>query len=223
MSNVFGLFRMCKYPELGRKFLIVFAFIFAAALAGPSLQAQDTLRKGELLRTNERLLSKNGEFYCILQGDGNLCVRDRSDRFIWGTMSQCHEPCALVMQADNHLCIYSGEPACRSFVWGSGSNGKGSTQAHLVMQDDGNLAMYSGDDYIWGSVHHRAHSGNFFSQANRFFGREGKTFIGRDFGKGVSVAARAVAVVFPVTAPVALPLSEAAAGASAAQELANRK
>ena len=92
------------------------------------------------LRSGQELISENGRFKFCVQIDGNLVVYN-GDKPIWAsdTYQKGEAPYTLVMQHDNHLCLYDCNGTC---TWSNGVQGKVSPKTSLIMQDDGNLVVY---------------------------------------------------------------------------------
>jgi Astacin (Peptidase family M12A) len=116
----------------------------------------DRLRSGESLGVNQRLVSPNGRYTLLMQGDGNLVLyNDRidPDAAYWSTdtwnlpVDEC--PITAAMQADVHFVLYDAGRAPR---WASGTWGPGYVDPYLVLQDDGNLVIYHADTSpVWAS------------------------------------------------------------------------
>ncbi|MBK8971216.1 MAG: hypothetical protein IPM37_07520 [Hahellaceae bacterium] len=100
--------------------------------------AKDALLAGERLNANESLISLNGSYRFILQGDGNLVLRNASGSALWASATNGKGGVRLNMQGDGNLVLYT---ASGSAVWSSKTNGKSAIKA--VMQDDGNFVLYT--------------------------------------------------------------------------------
>jgi hypothetical protein len=107
----------------------------------------------QFLSTNDYLVSNNGAFFAIMQGDGNLCVYrgaapDANKGFLWGALprSQPNGSYFTIMQGDGNLCVYKGTGPGdnKGFVWGAIANSQPNQAYFAVMQDDGNLCIYKG-------------------------------------------------------------------------------
>ena len=101
---------------------------------------------GDTLGNEEELRSSNGRFRLRLQEDGNLvlyCGVDDSNP-VWAsrTYNKGRPPYRLVVQADNRLCLYSGDNSC---VWASGTFQAGTGKAWCELLDNGNFVLYDGD------------------------------------------------------------------------------
>ena len=65
------------------------------------------LNNGESLKTNEFLVSSNGEFKLLLQGDGNLvAIKTNGGLPYWSSGTGGTNANKLVMQGDNNLVLY---------------------------------------------------------------------------------------------------------------------
>ncbi|MEA2738499.1 MAG: hypothetical protein QOH05_1806, partial [Acetobacteraceae bacterium] len=115
------------------------------------------LPTNSILGVGDYLVSNNGVFFAIQQGDGNFCVyrgSGPSDNrgFLWGSVQAAgYQPANgdyfVIMQGDGNFCGYKGKgPAGnQGFVWGSVQLGKYKPtdgQYKAVMQDDGNFCIY---------------------------------------------------------------------------------
>lgn len=76
------------------------------------------LATNDYLRTDDYLVSVNGQFCAVMQSDGNLCVYegtpDNLGTFRWGwtDWSRNQDDYFTITQSDGNLCVY----------WGSGPN-----------------------------------------------------------------------------------------------------
>jgi hypothetical protein len=120
------------------------------------------------LTQNQKLVSANGIYHALMQGDGNFVIYIYAeDRAIWstGTHGKGRAPYRLAMQPDGNLVVYgssdqdvtlSGYGVCRAnsaciATWASGPRG-GTAPYTLRMQDDGNLVMYDSTQRpVWAS------------------------------------------------------------------------
>lgn len=102
----------------------------------------DTLGPGAVLRANDSLLSTDGRFRLIMQGDGNLVAYGPTGA-VWDTSTSGAGNWA-VMQGDGNLVVYT---AAGKSLWGSGTDGLGDSS--LVMQSDGNLVIYHAGYPTW--------------------------------------------------------------------------
>ena len=98
----------------------------------------DSLLAGRQLTSDQQLVSTNGSFRFVMQGDGNVVLYSpigalwASWTFVPGT--------TLTMQTDGNLVAYApdGRP-----VWYTATRGSGAVR--LVMQSDGNAVLYRAD------------------------------------------------------------------------------
>lgn len=108
---------------------------------GPPAE-RSRIRKGQLLRLEERLVSENGLFRLTLQSDGNLVLRKdnpltSTSTPVWSSRTDGDRSYGLKMQADGNLVLYDvdGDP-----IWSSDSHGTEGETCHL--QDDGNVVVH---------------------------------------------------------------------------------
>ena len=106
--------------------------------------ANNRLLAGEVLTT--ALVSSNGRFTLVYQGDGNLVLYAGSEP-LWdcGTHGQtCGQ---AILEGDGNIVVYD---ASGRAIWSSDTPGHPRT--HLVLQDDGNLVLYAEDgSALWSS------------------------------------------------------------------------
>lgn len=104
-----------------------------------------TLRAGESLKPGEELLSDNGQYRLVMQGDGNLVLYEPGNSPVWSTdtwrsINPIFRPITAELQNDGNFVLYS---TTRWPAWATGTDGSGAT--NLVMQNDRNAVMYRPD------------------------------------------------------------------------------
>ncbi|WP_239153085.1 NlpC/P60 family protein [Virgisporangium aurantiacum] len=110
----------------------------APASAGPGT---DRLAAGESLGRDQSIISRNGAYRLVMQGDGNL-VEYGPRGPLWATYTNPGSS-RLVNQGDGNLVVY---PDAGGVAWASGTGGGGGT---LVVQDDGNVVLYGRGGPTW--------------------------------------------------------------------------
>lgn len=111
-----------------------------------SASGLDKISIGEVLNTDEYLVSSNGDYRLTLQGDGNLVLRDWQTRdALWSSKSNGDSAVELILQNDGNLVLYT---AGNSPVWASNTVGSGANE--LILNDDGSLVLYQGGSSVWG-------------------------------------------------------------------------
>ncbi len=113
----------------------------------------DTIKAGEQLTVNQSLVSNNGRYTLVMQGDGNL-VGYEPGRAFWDTgtwsLPAQSRPDRVVLQQDSNLVLYTpdGRPQ-----WDTGTWTHNVADCRLVMQDDRNIVIYTPDGTpIWASA-----------------------------------------------------------------------
>lgn len=91
-----------------------------------------TLAGGGALRIGDRLVSPNGEYRLVMQGDRNLVLYGPGGA-LWNRAGGSR----AVMQGDGNFVLYDGGTA----KWSTGT--AGNAGAFLIVQTDGNLVVYS--------------------------------------------------------------------------------
>lgn len=107
--------------------------------AGTAQPSDDRLSPNETLQPGQHIVSRNGQYLFVMQGDGNAVVYGPSGAR-WATGTGYLGAAFIAMQGDGNLVVYSASGAA---AWASGTGGVSGPQ--LLMQDDGNLVMYGGD------------------------------------------------------------------------------
>lgn len=105
---------------------------------GESLVRNDTAGESELL-------SANGTFRFVLQGDGNLVLyRTFDNKALWSSGTAGKAVKNVIMQGDGNLVMYdfSGNA-----LWASNTAGR--PGSFLVDQNDGNVVIYQPNAPIW--------------------------------------------------------------------------
>lgn len=111
----------------------------------PTSSTPNYLAPNQGLSLNSSIVSPNGKYRLIMQGDGNLVLYS-PNRPIWWTGTQNTGANLFIIQADGNMVIYS--PA--RYVWASWTQNRGAKT--LFLQDDGNLVMYDANFRpIWNS------------------------------------------------------------------------
>lgn len=110
--------------------------------------AQDSLLPNQSLQVNDVIVSSDGNFELVMQGDCNLVEYDRSGRALWAsnTVRDASLQCYAIMQSDGNLVIYDQYNRPQ---WTS--NTSGHPGAYVTLQDDANLVVYLGRFPLWAS------------------------------------------------------------------------
>ncbi|MGI5159833.1 hypothetical protein [Microbispora sp. CA-102843] len=116
----------------------------ATAYAGTVDKTDDKLAAGEVLKPNESVKSKDGQYKLIQQAQGNLVLYGPGNKAVWGTPTSGTTAYAT-MQREGNLVIYN---ASNQPLWGT--NTAGHPGAYLKVQNDGNLVIYSAsNEFLW--------------------------------------------------------------------------
>jgi len=111
----------------------------------PASTSPNYLAPNQGLGLNSSIVSPNGKYRLIMQGDGNLVLYS-PNRAIWWTGTQNTGASLFVIQGDGNMVIYSPAKA----VWASWTQNRGAKT--LFLQDDGNLVLYDASFRpIWNS------------------------------------------------------------------------
>lgn len=102
-----------------------------------SAVTSDNLIAGQQLSVGQSLVSADGRYSAVMQGDGNFVVYGPSGAG-WNTGGGSANH--IVMQGDGNLVAYSAT----NFTWSSST--APSSGDRLVIQSDGNLVIYNGSN-----------------------------------------------------------------------------
>lgn len=114
------------------------------------------MNAGDYLHQGDFLVSPNGNFFLLLQSDGNLVeythYQGNADSIVWlsGTAGKATQ-CFAAMQGDGNFVLYKGTPDRNEGpLWSAATN---SGTNFLQLQDDGNLVVYKkGGGAVWSSA-----------------------------------------------------------------------
>lgn len=107
------------------------------------------------LGVNQAVVSPNGRYVTVFQGDGNLVAYDMLGgmKALWSSNTQGRGAGGFAaMQGDGNLVVYD---AGGRALWASGTEGRGVDRGfNLAMQDDGNLVVYDsqGSKALWSTL-----------------------------------------------------------------------
>lgn len=118
--------------------LLAVTSLTAALLPNAQAAAEEfILRSDQVLGPGQRLVSPDGRYVLVMQGDGNLVEYAPGNRAIWATGTNVRDS-VVRMQGDGNLVIIA--PGNRP-VWSTGTNGN--PGATLELQSDANLVVYA--------------------------------------------------------------------------------
>ncbi len=101
----------------------------------PAPASRPVLSPNQWLYHDQKLLSANGQYTLVMQGDGNLVLYGPSG-YTWASWTQNNRYASVVMGGDGNLVIYSASGAP---IWWT--NTQPNAGAWLYMRDDGNLVI----------------------------------------------------------------------------------
>jgi hypothetical protein len=100
-------------------------------------RATNTLVSSQTLNQEEFIVSPNGRYILVMQGDGNLVMYSKG-RALWSSGTNRNNGAYLGIQGDGNMVIYKSDR--RTPIWSTGTVGDASK---LVVQDDGNIVAYN--------------------------------------------------------------------------------
>lgn len=110
-----------------------------------------SLTANQALTVGQSIVSPNGRFDLILQGDGNLVLYGPGAAPLWS--SNTHGQYAVqevIMQGDGNLVMYDNSGHA---LWNSGSARPNAIAPFVQIQDDGNLVIYNTQS-LWSTNTH---------------------------------------------------------------------
>jgi hypothetical protein len=117
-------------------------FLFFNALA----QNTNSLITGEPLKVNTKLISDNGDYYLIVETDGNLCLHGPSGVY-WCASQNSIGGGLLVLQKDGNLVVKNKEGgtnwASKTHPYFDSKFKYGNKPKKLALENDGTLALYN--------------------------------------------------------------------------------
>lgn len=124
-----------------------------------SLVIRGLLRAPAGLARGDSLVSPDGNFRLIHQGDGNVVLYNSLNIPLWATNTGGRATTRLIMQGDGNLVLFNGVQVVRSNTIPTNTSGPGRTNVRLAMQDDGNLVLYSNAGVLWQTRTSRSQNG----------------------------------------------------------------
>jgi hypothetical protein len=112
----------------------------------PFSSTRDILYENQQLNVNESLVSANGRYKLVMQGDGNLVIYNASNTGIWSSGTWGKKIIYAAMQSDGNFVLYDN-----NYVAQFSSNTWNKVGSYMVMQNDGNLVIYQRGVARWGS------------------------------------------------------------------------
>ncbi|XP_053356613.1 B-type lectin plumieribetin-like [Clarias gariepinus] len=105
------------------------------------------LSMDEELRKGDYLLSNNGEYKAVFQGDGNFVVYGWKP--VWASNTAgINDAQRLIMQGDCNLVMYTPQKP----VWASGQTRSKVKTCRLTLGNDGILLIDNDFDEVWKST-----------------------------------------------------------------------
>lgn len=112
-------------------------------VTGGSVQPAGVLSSGQSLTANQSMVSADGRYRLVVQGDGNLVLYS-PNRPIWWTGTNGKPANRLSVQGDGNLVLYGNT----TYYWATWTQNAGNVR--LVVQNDGNLVLYNAQDRaVW--------------------------------------------------------------------------
>ncbi|KAA8580617.1 mannose-specific lectin [Etheostoma spectabile] len=97
------------------------------------------LSKNEQLFKDELLVSNNGKWQAVFQGDGNFVVYGNGSKPVWASSTNGLDRYRVIMQADGNLVMYNTN---NQAVWSTETGIKEECETcRLVLTDDGKLEL----------------------------------------------------------------------------------
>ncbi|XP_030253571.1 lectin-like [Sparus aurata] len=109
--------------------------------------SRNCLSKDNELRKGDFLISNNGDYKAIFQGDGNFVVYGW--RPLWASDTDGSDAVRLCMQADCNLVMYNNNDNAR---WHTNTHRPSCDMCSLHLTNDGKLVLHGGMDELWNSA-----------------------------------------------------------------------
>lgn len=109
----------------------------AGADTRPQAAGTNTLATNQTLSQDQAIISPNGRYRLVMQGDGNLVLYGPSG-VVWATGTTATGSTNLVMQGDGNLVLYGPQGA----MWSTGTR-PAAEGGRLVLFDEGNLVLHN--------------------------------------------------------------------------------
>uniref|UniRef100_A0A3Q2PWH0 Bulb-type lectin domain-containing protein n=1 Tax=Fundulus heteroclitus TaxID=8078 RepID=A0A3Q2PWH0_FUNHE len=100
--------------------------------------SRNYLSRYDELRRGDYLMSNNGEWKAVFQGDGNFVIY--SWKPVWASDTSGTDVVRLVMQEDCNLVMYNKEGVGK---WVSDTHRSGDHYCRLQLSDEGNMHIYN--------------------------------------------------------------------------------
>ncbi|XP_034003925.1 mannose-specific lectin-like [Trematomus bernacchii] len=108
--------------------------------------SRNYLSKGDELRRGDSLVSNNGEFKAVFQGDGNFVVYGW--KAVWAADTAGSDPFRLIMQDDCNLVMYDKDAKA---MWHTNTHKSDCNLCRLQLTDDGKLVVNKDCIEVWNS------------------------------------------------------------------------
>lgn len=109
------------------------------------------LKMGQNLRVGQSITSSNGQYYAVIQKDGNFVVYDKNKRPIWATATSVNvlsDGYRIAMQTDGNLVLYNQDNNAK---WATQTEQDNALSFKLTLGDDGILKLFRESLCIWSS------------------------------------------------------------------------
>lgn len=126
---------------------------FLTGTASATTTVGSCLGAGHTLAGGQQLVSPNGQYRTVMQGDGNLVLYTASGHVLWDSRTNGHSGARTVLQGtDGNLVIYASNNAV---LWSASTNTHPGDR--LCMQSDANLVVYSSSNAaLWATMTNHA-------------------------------------------------------------------
>ncbi|BAZ15823.1 hypothetical protein NIES4071_76950 [Calothrix sp. NIES-4071] len=102
---------------------------------------RDNMQPGEVLNPSEFILSANGQYTFVYQGDGNLVLYQNSNNQpLWISKTRGKTNGMCIMHSDGNFVIYDWDA---NPIWSSDTSQH--PGSYLVVENDGNVVIYRPD------------------------------------------------------------------------------
>nr|CCQ25776.1 Lily type lectin 1 [Channa striata] len=110
--------------------------------------SKNYLSRNDELRKGDYLMSENGNYKAVFQGDGNFVVYAWSP--IWATNTHGKNPYKILLQQDGNLVMY---PKHGEAIWSTGTySNQSCCRMRLTLNNDGQLVLERDGKTIWNTA-----------------------------------------------------------------------
>ncbi|KAH7173901.1 uncharacterized protein B0J16DRAFT_351074 [Fusarium flagelliforme] len=110
----------------------------------------DRFMAGGNLDLGQSIMSTNGQYTLVMQGDNNCCLNKKDQGCIWARGDGPGIPAKQIrLRTDGELEVLT---LFGDTKWQAGTAGRGNEKSYLQLRDDGNMVIVTEDKIVWSSM-----------------------------------------------------------------------